>query len=67
MATHLYQVSSMLLENTVGKISDNVTSVVLAVFVITLTLGYISKLVLKQSQSSSDEDKVRYVHKQHIS
>ncbi|CAB1320857.1 unnamed protein product [Coregonus sp. 'balchen'] len=37
--------------------SDNVTSVVLAVSVITLTLGYISKLVLKQSQSSSDEDK----------
>jgi hypothetical protein len=67
MAMHLYQVSSMLLENTVGKISDNVTSVVLAVFVITLTLGYISKLVLKQSQSSSDEDKVRYVHKQPIS
>lgn len=64
---HLYQVSSMLLQNTFGKLSDNVTSVVLAVFVITLTLGYISKLVLKQSQSSSDEDKVRYVHEQQIS
>lgn len=67
MAMHLYQVSSMLLQNTFGKLSDNVTSVVLAVFVITLTLGYISKLVLKQSQSSSDEDKVRYVHEQQIS
>lgn len=64
---HLYQVSSMLIENTVGKMSDNLTSVVLAVSVITLTLGYISKLVLKQSQSSSDEDKVRYVHEQQIS
>lgn len=55
---HLYQVSSMLIENTVGKMSDNLTSVVLAVSVITLTLGYISKLVLKQSQSSSEEHKV---------
>uniref|UniRef100_A0A8C7VAN3 Lanosterol 14-alpha demethylase n=1 Tax=Oncorhynchus mykiss TaxID=8022 RepID=A0A8C7VAN3_ONCMY len=44
MAMHLYQVSSMLIENTVGKMSDNLTSVVLAVSVITLTLGYISKL-----------------------
>uniref|UniRef100_A0A8C8MFR0 Lanosterol 14-alpha demethylase n=1 Tax=Oncorhynchus tshawytscha TaxID=74940 RepID=A0A8C8MFR0_ONCTS len=57
MAMHLYQVSSMLIENTVGKMSDNLTSVVLAVSVITLTLGYISKLVLKQSQSSSEEHK----------
>lgn len=48
----------MLIENTVGKMSDNLTSVVLAVSVITLTLGYISKLVLKQSQSSSEEHKV---------
>lgn len=54
---HLYQVSSMLLEKTVGKVSDNLTSVVLAASVITLTLGYISKIVLKQVHSSETEFK----------
>uniref|UniRef100_A0A6Q2YBW8 Lanosterol 14-alpha demethylase n=1 Tax=Esox lucius TaxID=8010 RepID=A0A6Q2YBW8_ESOLU len=44
MAMHLYQVSSMLLESTVDKMRDNLTSVVLAVSVITLTLGYFSKM-----------------------
>lgn len=46
---HFYQVSSALLEVTVGKVCDNLTSLVLAASVITLTLGYISKLLLKQS------------------
>ncbi|KAM6958913.1 lanosterol 14-alpha demethylase [Aplochiton taeniatus] len=57
MSMHLYQVSCMLLEKTVGKMSDNLTSVVLAASFITLALGYISKLVLKQSHSSETEFK----------
>uniref|UniRef100_A0A667WQ04 Lanosterol 14-alpha demethylase n=1 Tax=Myripristis murdjan TaxID=586833 RepID=A0A667WQ04_9TELE len=47
---HLYQISSKLLGDTVGKMNDNLTSVVLAASVITLTLGYMSKVLLKQSQ-----------------
>lgn len=46
---HLYLVSSALIETTVGKISENLTSVVLAASVITLALGYISKVLIKQS------------------
>lgn len=49
MALPLYQISTKLLEDTVGKVSDNLTSVVLAASVITLTIGYLSKLLLKQS------------------
>lgn len=52
---HLYQLSSKLLGDTVGKVNDNLTSVLLAASVITLTLGYISKILLKQS---SDKDLV---------
>uniref|UniRef100_A0A8C5DKM1 Lanosterol 14-alpha demethylase n=1 Tax=Gouania willdenowi TaxID=441366 RepID=A0A8C5DKM1_GOUWI len=47
MSTHLYQMSSKLLVDTVGKVNDNLTSVFLAASVITLTLGYISKLLLR--------------------
>lgn len=46
MSMHLYQMSSKLLGDTV---KDNLTSVVLAASFITLTLGYVSKLLLKQS------------------
>uniref|UniRef100_A0A8P4KMW7 Lanosterol 14-alpha demethylase n=1 Tax=Dicentrarchus labrax TaxID=13489 RepID=A0A8P4KMW7_DICLA len=53
MSMHLYEMSSRLLGVTVGKVNDNLTSVVLAASVITLTLGYFSKLLLKQS---SDKD-----------
>lgn len=55
MSMHLYQLSSKLLGDTVGKVNDNLTSVLLAASVITLTLGYISKILLKQS---SDKDLV---------
>uniref|UniRef100_A0A665TQ23 Lanosterol 14-alpha demethylase n=1 Tax=Echeneis naucrates TaxID=173247 RepID=A0A665TQ23_ECHNA len=49
MSMHLYQLSSRLLGDTVGKMSDNLTSVVLAASAITLTLGYVSKMLLRQS------------------
>lgn len=49
MSMHLYQLSSKLLVDTVGKVNDNLTSVLLAASVITLTLGYISKTLLKQT------------------
>uniref|UniRef100_A0A8D3CKL0 Lanosterol 14-alpha demethylase n=1 Tax=Scophthalmus maximus TaxID=52904 RepID=A0A8D3CKL0_SCOMX len=49
MAMHLYHLSSKLLEDTVGTMNDNLTSVVLAASVITLTLGYVSKLLLQQA------------------
>lgn len=52
---HIYQMSAKLLGDTMGKMNENLTSVVLAVSVFTLTLGYISKLLLKQS---TDEDAV---------
>ncbi|CAL8396854.1 unnamed protein product [Gadus morhua 'NCC'] len=48
MAAPLYQ---MLFGDTVGKMSDNLTSVFLAVSVITLALGYLSKMMLQQSTS----------------
>uniref|UniRef100_A0A3Q3MSW6 Lanosterol 14-alpha demethylase n=2 Tax=Mastacembelus armatus TaxID=205130 RepID=A0A3Q3MSW6_9TELE len=53
MSMHLYEMSSKLLGDTVGKMNDNLTSIVLAASVITLTLGYMSKMLLKQS---SDQD-----------
>ncbi|TNN21866.1 Lanosterol 14-alpha demethylase [Liparis tanakae] len=49
MSSQLYELSSRLLGDTVGKMNDNLTSVVLAASVITLTLGYISQRLLKQS------------------
>lgn len=55
MSMHLYQMSTKLLGDTVGKMNDNLTSIVLAASVITLTLGYVSKMLLKQS---SDKDLV---------
>ena len=48
MAAPLYQ---MLFGETVGKMSDNLTSVFLAVSVVTLALGYLSKTILQQSTS----------------
>ena len=56
MSTQFYQMSSKLLGDTVGKMNDNLTSVVLAASVITLVLGYVSKILLRQS---SDKDLVR--------
>uniref|UniRef100_A0AAX7VPG1 Lanosterol 14-alpha demethylase n=1 Tax=Astatotilapia calliptera TaxID=8154 RepID=A0AAX7VPG1_ASTCA len=49
MSMHIYQMSAKLLGDTMGKMNENLTSVVLAASVFTLTLGYISKLLLKQS------------------
>uniref|UniRef100_A0A672Z7N2 Lanosterol 14-alpha demethylase n=1 Tax=Sphaeramia orbicularis TaxID=375764 RepID=A0A672Z7N2_9TELE len=49
MSMHLYQISSRLLGDTVEKMNDNLTCVVLAASVITLTLGYVSKILLKQT------------------
>lgn len=54
MSMHLYQLSSRLLEETVGIVNDNLTSVVLAASAITLTLGYIFKILLKQSTQDKD-------------
>lgn len=47
--------SSRLIGDTVSKVTDNVTTVVLAASVITLILGYVSKVLLRQS---SDKDLV---------
>lgn len=41
--------SSKLIGDTVGRVHDNLTTVVLAASFITLCLGYISKLLLSQS------------------
>lgn len=49
MSMHIYQMSAKLLGDTMGKMNENLTSVVLAASVFTLSLGYISKLLLKQS------------------
>ncbi|XP_040045111.1 lanosterol 14-alpha demethylase [Gasterosteus aculeatus] len=54
MSFHFYEMSSKLLGDTVGKMSDNLTSVVLAASVITLTLGYVSKVLLKQPSADND-------------
>lgn len=57
MTTHIFQVSSLLLENAVEKMNNNFTSMILATSVFTLTLGYFSKLVYKQMKSP-DKDAV---------
>lgn len=46
---HLYEMSSKLLGDTVGKVNENLTSVFLAASLVTLVLGYVSKLRLSQS------------------
>uniref|UniRef100_A0A8C6S4J8 Lanosterol 14-alpha demethylase n=1 Tax=Neogobius melanostomus TaxID=47308 RepID=A0A8C6S4J8_9GOBI len=48
MTMHLYSMSAKLLADTVERMTDNATSVVLACSVITLTLGYISKTLLQK-------------------
>lgn len=48
MSMHLYEMSSKLIGDTVGRVHDNLTTVVLAASFITLSLGYISKLLLSQ-------------------
>lgn len=55
MSMPIYQMSAKLLGDTVGTVNENLTSVILAASVFTLTLGYISKLLLKQS---ADRDAV---------
>lgn len=49
MSAHLYEMSSKLIGDTVGRVHDNLTTVVLAASFITLSLGYVSKLLLSQS------------------
>lgn len=55
MSLHLYEMSSKLFGETVGIVHDNLTSVVLAASLVTLIIGYVSKVLLKQSP---DSDKV---------
>uniref|UniRef100_A0AAQ5X9V8 Lanosterol 14-alpha demethylase n=1 Tax=Amphiprion ocellaris TaxID=80972 RepID=A0AAQ5X9V8_AMPOC len=50
-----YQIGSKLLGDTVGRMNDNLTSVVLAASVITLTLAYISKLLLRQTPDKDEK------------
>lgn len=57
MSVLFYELSSRLLVDAVGKMNDNLTSVVLAASVITLTLGYVSKVLLRQPP---DADLVRW-------
>ncbi|KAF3833986.1 hypothetical protein F7725_025190 [Dissostichus mawsoni] len=52
MSVQFYEMGSRLFGDTVGKVSDNLTSVVLAASVITLALGYITKMLLKESPDS---------------
>ncbi|MED6273438.1 hypothetical protein CHARACLAT_006372 [Characodon lateralis] len=49
MSTHLYQTTTQLFGVTVGKMNENFTSLVLAASVFTLTVGYFSKRLLKES------------------
>lgn len=49
MSVHLYEMSSRLLGDTVDKVNENLTSVFLAASLITLVLGYVSKLRLSQT------------------
>uniref|UniRef100_A0A7N6F903 Lanosterol 14-alpha demethylase n=1 Tax=Anabas testudineus TaxID=64144 RepID=A0A7N6F903_ANATE len=51
---HLYQLSGKLLGDTVGKVNDNLTSAVLAASAIALALGYLSKVLLRQSSQDTD-------------
>lgn len=48
MSMHLYELSSRLLVDTVDKVNEHLTSVVLAASVVTLFLGYVSKQRLGQ-------------------
>lgn len=57
MSTQFYHMSTKLLGDTVGKMNENLTSLVLAALVFTLTLGYASKRLLKES---ADKDAVIY-------
>uniref|UniRef100_A0AAY4C020 Lanosterol 14-alpha demethylase n=1 Tax=Denticeps clupeoides TaxID=299321 RepID=A0AAY4C020_9TELE len=59
--THIYTSSSLLLENTVGRMSGSLTSLVLGASVFTLALGYFSKLVLKPSKSGGREKYPPYI------
>lgn len=53
---HLLELSSRLLLDTVDKVNENLTSVVLAASLVTLILGYASKQRLSQSD---DKEAVR--------
>lgn len=55
MSLHLYEMSSKLFGETVGKVNENLTSVVLAASLVTLIIGYVSKVLLKQSSDSEDK------------
>uniref|UniRef100_A0AAY4C225 Lanosterol 14-alpha demethylase n=1 Tax=Denticeps clupeoides TaxID=299321 RepID=A0AAY4C225_9TELE len=55
MLSGISEASSLLLENTVGRMSGSLTSLVLGASVFTLALGYFSKLVLKPSKSGGRE------------
>lgn len=57
MSTQFYHMSTKLLEDTMGKMNENLTSLVLAASLFTLTLGYVSKRLLKDSE---DKDAVIY-------
>ncbi|XP_077363808.1 lanosterol 14-alpha demethylase isoform X3 [Festucalex cinctus] len=54
MSMHLYQMSTKLLEDTVGKMNDNLTSLFLAVSVVTLTLGYFYSKILPRQTSDKN-------------
>uniref|UniRef100_A0A8C6PP64 Lanosterol 14-alpha demethylase n=1 Tax=Nothobranchius furzeri TaxID=105023 RepID=A0A8C6PP64_NOTFU len=49
MSMHFYQLSTKLLGDTVSKMNENLTSVVLVASFFTLTVGYVSKRLLKES------------------
>lgn len=57
MAIHIFEAGSSLIENTVGKMDSNLTSMVLVTSAFVLSLGYFSKLIFKHFQSC-DKDVV---------
>lgn len=59
MSMHLYEMSSKLLGDTVGKVNENLTSVFLAASLVTLVLGYVSKLRLSQSCDKDGVSKIQ--------
>nr|XP_006636075.1 PREDICTED: lanosterol 14-alpha demethylase isoform X1 [Lepisosteus oculatus] len=59
MSQSLFEAGSSLIENAVGKMGDNLTSMVLVTTASILSLGYVSKLVFRQLQAP-DKDEQKY-------
>ncbi|XP_048848494.1 lanosterol 14-alpha demethylase isoform X2 [Brienomyrus brachyistius] len=57
MAIHIFEAGSSLIENTVGKMDNNLTSMVLVTSAFVLSVGYFSKLIFKHFKSCDKDVK----------